>query len=123
MKIINIFMVSAIILLAGGCATTVSDSNLYWGKYSRTLYQLKKNPGQKTATAHKDELIAIIKKSREMGLTPPPGVQAELGYILFNEGKKKPASTLIRQEAKSYPESKILMEKIHKMIKEKGGRK
>ena len=105
--------------LAGGCATGVSNSNFYWGDYSSTLYKLKKNPSNETANNHKKELRRIIQRSLERGIQPPPGLQAELGYMLLNEGKNKLAMNLVKRESRSYPESKVLMKKIYETIKKK----
>ena len=119
MKEINIFVTILILICLDGCATKISNSNLYWGDYSRTLYELKKNPSSEAADKHKRELKRIIKRSLKIGLTPPPGVQAELGYMLLNEGDKKSALKLIKGEVKHYPESKVLMKRIYKQIKNK----
>ena len=119
MKRINILMTVLSLICLNGCATKISNSNLYWGDYSRTLYELKKNPSRETVNKHKGELRRIIDRSLELGLIPPPGLQAELGHMLFNEGEKGAALKLIRREVRDYPESKVLMKRIYKQIKEK----
>ena len=102
-----------------GCATTVGPSNFYWGNYSHTLYQYKKDPNKKTYDKHKNELSRIVKRSRELKLTPPPGVQAELGYLMFKEAKHDRALNLIKEESQSYPESILLMKKVQQNMEKK----
>ena len=112
----TIFIISTLSLMLG-CITQLSDSKFYWGNYSQTLYQFKKNPNKKTSRQHKKELMRIIEKSEELGVSTPPGIQAELGYMMFNDGKLKRGMTLIKKEEKTYPESRVLMKKIYNKMK------
>ncbi len=115
---INKILVSLIALftlaLFTGCAAKISASNLYWGEYSKTLYEFKKNPGSATRTAHIKELNSIIIKSNELNLRVPPGLYAELGMYLLNDGKKEKANEYFNLELKTYPESKTMVLQILK---------
>lgn len=97
-----------------GCATPISGSNLYWGNYSKTLYDLKKTPGDETRAAHIKELNSIIEKSNELNLRVPPGLYSELGMYLMNDGKKSEANKYFNLELKTYPESKTMILQILK---------
>jgi len=112
--IINLIGISVLIMFTGCAATNISASNLYWGNYSKTLYELKKNPGADTKAAHIQELHSIIEKSNELKLRVPPGLYAELGMYLLNQGKKNQATKYFNLELKTYPESKAMVQQILK---------
>ncbi len=106
-----IFIIFLVVIFLGGCAT-VSKSNLYWGKYSHTLYQVKKNPGERSKNKHQEELQIIVKKSKEMNLKVPPGVYAELGMYSKQSGDHSAADNYFRMEQEEYPEFNILMKSV-----------
>lgn len=117
-KIIVSLIGLSFLALFTGCATTkISASNLYWGDYSKTLYELKKEPGSDTKAAHINELNSIIEKSNELNLRVPPGLYAELGMYMLNEGKKNTADKYFNLELKTYPESKAMVLQILKNSK------
>ncbi len=105
------FLGLLLLLLLASCAT-VSESGLFWGNYSKTLYESKKNPSPETLAKHKNELIDILKKSKELNLRPPPGIQAELGVLLMNEKDEKSARNYFSGEEVIYPESKVLVARL-----------
>jgi len=97
-----------------GCATKVSQSNLYWGNYSNTLYMVKKEPSEASNAAHKEELESIVEKSKNMNLRVPPGVYAELGLYAMEAGDEATAKNYFRLEQETYPEGSILMQHVLK---------
>lgn len=103
-----------VVLSLTGCATKISQSNLYWGDYSKTLYNLKKEPTSETRAEHIKEINSIIIKSNELNLKVPPGLYAELGMYLLNDGKKAKADEYFNLELKTYPESKKMVSQILK---------
>ena len=103
-------LVILIVLLVSGCAT-VSESNLYWGKYSHTLYQVKKNPGEASNKAHEEQLLSIVEKSKEKDLMVPPGIYAELGIYALERGDKEIAQKYFQLERETYPEGGALMQR------------
>lgn len=115
--IISLIGISSLVLFAGCTSTGISASNLYWGDYSTTLYELKKSPGADTKAAHIKELNSIIEKSKELNLRVPPGLYAELGMYMLNEGKKNKANVYFNLELKTYPESKAMVRQILKKKK------
>jgi hypothetical protein len=114
----KIFITALTCLLIAGCAGKAP--RVYWGGYSETLYDLKKEPSEATASAHTAELEEIIAKSDSWRILPPPGVCAELGKTYFEQGKKDLARQLINKETEHYPESKALMSRLIKNIDEQG---
>ena len=99
-----------VLVFISGCATNVSQSNLYWGDYSKTLYMVKKEPGEASNAAHEEELQSIVEESKDMNLRVPPGIYAELGLYAIEQGDNDAAQNYFRLEQETYPEGAILMQ-------------
>jgi hypothetical protein len=109
MKAFLLFALIGFIFLAG-CA---SDKNIYyWGDYSETLYAFKKNPDEKTTAEHKKMLLKIIDDSPKKNKQVPPGVFAEYGYMLIQEGKGEEGMLYLEKEATVYPESFVFIQRL-----------
>jgi hypothetical protein len=91
-----------------GCATTQGQL-YYWGNYSTTLYNYTKEPTAKTLSAHKAELLSIVKVSESQHKKAPPGVLAELGDFSAMSGDKIQATHYFQQEILLYPESEKII--------------
>ena len=100
-----------VVIFFSGCAAQVSQSNLYWGNYSNTLYNIKKEPGEITKVAHEKELQSIVEKSKELNLRVPPGIYAELGLFAMERGDNNAAQNYFGLEQNTYPEGAILMQR------------
>jgi len=109
-----VFLVCLSLILFSGCVTVISPSNLYWGNYSVTLYNVKKEPGEASNNAHEKELQSIVKKSNELNLKIPPGVYAELGVYAKTRGDYSAAQNYFGLEQETYPEGAALMQRILK---------
>ena len=109
MRLIFIFLVSFLVLY--GCGTTSKDT-FYWGNYSLTLYDYKKNPDEKTLEAHKKEILSVIEYADKWERKVPPGVYAEYGYLLLKEGNETEGMEYLDKEVTLYPESSVFIERI-----------
>ena len=118
MRTPSLLIAIATVVLSTGCAT-VSESNLYWGNYSKTLYQVKKYPGEASNAAHEQELKSIVEKSKERNLRVPPGIYAELGMYALERGEKNVAENYFRLEQETYPEGAVLMQRTLQRTLEK----
>lgn len=107
-------LVILIFVFISGCATQVSQSNLYWGNYSNTLYKVKKEPGEASNAEHEKELQSIVETSKDKNLRVPPGVYAELGIYAMERGEKDVAQEYFRLEQETYPEGATLMQQALK---------
>tara|TARA_S200000501_G_scaffold314907_1_gene307025 strand:- start:717 stop:1076 length:360 start_codon:yes stop_codon:yes gene_type:complete len=114
----RIVLILSTILIIGGCATP--NTGYYWENYSGTLYKYKKNPSEKTMSNHIDMLEKIIQKNENKGARVPPGIHAELAYLLAQKGEKSLAADHFQKEINTYPESKNFVERIYLML-ELGG--
>lgn len=111
---LNSFLILSTLIFIGGCASP--NTGYYWENYSGTLYNFKKNPNEETRQKHIKELESIIIKANEKGSRVPPGVHAELGYMLANQGEKGLAVEQLNNEINVYPESKTFIERISIML-------
>jgi hypothetical protein len=93
-----------------GCAA--GNSMYYWGDYSNSLYNEKKNPGAESIAKHKAVLEKIIEESKQRKLRIPPGVCCELGYMYVAQNNTKKAIELFQMEEQTYPESTIFMDRL-----------
>lgn len=108
MKKLALVILPLVLLI--GCAK-VSQSNLYWGDYSSTLYKVKKEPSVSSKLEHENELQEIVEKSKSMHLKVPPGIYAELGVFAKDKGKHAMAKAFFKLEQETYPESEALMKR------------
>ena len=102
--------------LLASCAPKIQ---LYsWADYEKTSYNYLKNANEEST----QKLIAtydkIIKKQVGTRKTVPPGIMADYGFLLINQGKVEEGKAMLAKEIKTYPESKIFIERILKMIEE-----
>jgi len=100
-----------------GCA--VQKQLYYFGDYSNTLYSSKKFQDEESLLKHKQELEKIISESETKKMLVPPGIYAELGFLNLKSNNSKEAIVLFQTEAKIYPESKYLMDRLIQMANKK----
>ena len=95
------------VVLAAGCVTRPHDK-YDWGDYDPSLYGYYKSP------AKVGELLAAleesIKAAESHNQPAAPGLRAEYGYLLLQQGKTSEAVSAFQSEEKQWPESKIFME-------------
>jgi hypothetical protein len=106
-----LLLVVGLSLIVVGCGT-ISKDTFYWGNYSTTLYDFKKNPGEETLDAHKKALLSIMEYSAKNNKAVPPGLNAEYGYILLKEGSEEEGLKYLDKEIELYPESTTFMTRI-----------
>ena len=103
-----------------GCA--VQKQLYYFGDYSNTLYMNEKFHDEESLLEHKQELEQIISESENRKMSVPPGIYAELGFLNLKSNNTKEAIMLFQTEAKIYPESKFLMDRLIQMANKKDSR-
>jgi hypothetical protein len=99
-------------VLSAGCVTTPPEK-YNWGTYDPSLYGYYKSPakvGELTAT-----LDASLKASDSHNQPAPPGLRAEYGYLLLQQGKNAEAVSAFQTEATQWPESKVFMDHMVKV--------
>lgn len=109
MNHIKLFGLIVLAVFLSGCAP---QRMYYWGDYSKSLYQTKKNPSDQSILTHQQSLENILEESKKNNLRVPPGVYAELGYVYFRQTQKNLAIQNFNMEKKLYPESALLMDRL-----------
>jgi hypothetical protein len=87
-----------------------------WAKYESTSYNYLKNSDEKSTQALIDNYQKIIENQTGTRNVTPPGIYADYGYILLQVGKTAEGKALLIKEAELYPESKIFIDRILKML-------
>jgi hypothetical protein len=93
-------------LLLTACATT--QKKYAWGSYDHSLYVYYKDPA--TAAALAQSLEATISAAEKTNAIVGPGIYAEYGYLLLQQGNSTAAIDAFRKEASHWPESKVFMD-------------
>ena len=90
----------------GACS---SSQTLYeWGSYQPALLKYVKAGDATEFEAELQETIAAAESKDRV----PPGLYAELGYMLYERGEFGAASSYFEKEKLAFPESAVLMEQL-----------
>jgi hypothetical protein len=92
----------------GGCASTNYD----WGNYESKLYTYYKSPTSEEQQELVNELAEIFARTEKKGISPPPGLYAEYGTFLFQEGEYQKAIQFYKKEKNVWPESTKFMDSL-----------
>lgn len=100
------FMILALGVAMCGCA---SNNSLYeWGSYQPALVNYTKDSDAPRFEAELRDSIAKAEAKDRV----PPGLYAELGYLLYQRGEAVEAATFFGREREAFPESATLMSKL-----------
>ncbi len=112
MKIISFALFA--ILLTTSCET---QKTLYsWDKYNESTYDYLKNSNEQSQQQLIETYQRIIENQKGTRKTIPPGVCADYGFLLLKMGKTDQGKELLQREMALYPESKVFVERILKML-------
>ncbi|OED50532.1 hypothetical protein ACH42_00985 [Endozoicomonas sp. (ex Bugula neritina AB1)] len=100
---ITAMAVFTVTVLISGCQT--SQGLYYWGEYESGLYDYYKDPAE-LATLSEQLLQAIEDANGPVA----PGIYAEYGTLLLQQGKKEEAVASYTKEKALWPESQHLMD-------------
>ena len=98
---------AAVAVALSACAP---QTRYHWGQYDTALYQHYKNPQDRDA--YVEALRTTILEADQLGEKVPPGVCAEYGYALFEEGQAAQSLPWFQREKESWPDSTVLMDKM-----------
>ena len=99
------------LLLLTGCVA--SHEGYAWGSYDRSLYAYYKAPAKADDFAM--SLAAVVKGADQTHAIVAPGIYAEYGYLMMQQGKMQEAIKAFQSEAKQWPESRVFMERMIKL--------
>ncbi|MDP4209819.1 MAG: DUF4810 domain-containing protein [Bacteroidota bacterium] len=110
----NVFYCLLTMLLLASCQ---NQKSLYsWSKYETTSYDFLKNKDEKSTQKLIESYQAIIEKQEGSRKVVPPGIYADYGFILIQSGKAEQGKAMLQKEVAIYPESKVFVERILKML-------
>lgn len=89
-----------------------------WGKYEVTSYNYLKNSDEKSTQELIETYQSIIEKQKGSRGVVPPGIYADYGFILLQSNKTEEGRLMLLKEVALYPESKIFIDRILKIIEE-----
>ena len=110
-KYIYLFIIA---FAVSSCATP----GLYsWNKYEQASYNYLKKADEKSIDQIMKQYQKIIKKQKGTRKTTPPGMYADYGFFLIQRGDIKNGKVNLNKEISLYPESKVFIDRILKLIK------
>lgn len=89
-----------------GCA---AKTHYVWSDYDSKLYKYYQNPSER------DEFVLQLKEvldESESSGSVPPGIYAEYGYMMYEQGNSLQAVMYYQKESDKWPESKVFMSKM-----------
>lgn len=105
----------ASLVLLSACASQSNE----WGNYSNQLYAYYKTPTDAQRLQLTDELQKIFARAELKGKAPPPGLFAEYGTIMLEQGDQHSAVEYYIKERDAWPESRVLMESLIQTLQQK----
>ncbi len=95
------------VLAVTACAAPSQGPKYNWGNYSPALVAMDADPS--SAGNYQAALAKIVNDSNGQ---VPPGIFAEYGYMLQQQGDTKDAIAMYAREKSAWPESGFLMDKM-----------
>ncbi len=107
------FLCISVAMLALSACATAPQPKYDWGNYEQSMYGYYKSP------ANASELIAsiatTIKNAEANKRSVGPGMYAEYGYLLLQQGNSQDAIVNFEKEKARWPESTQLMDRMSKL--------
>ena len=110
----KLLLIATAVMLFASC--TVQKSLYSYSNYATTSYNYLKNSDEKSTQALLESYQKILDKQAGTRNVPPPGACADYGYLLLQIGKTSEGKALLIKETELYPESKIFIDRILKML-------
>jgi hypothetical protein len=80
-----------------------------WSSYDTKMYKHYKNPAEREAFI--ESLKEILDDAEPAGKVPP-GIYAEYGFVMYEQGNNQQAILYFQKEANKWPESRAFMTKL-----------
>jgi hypothetical protein len=110
----KIIIVSTFFFLLASCST---QKPLYsWEKYEDSSYNYLKDNNEEATQELIENFQKIIKEQKGSRGIVPPGIYADYGFILLQLNKTEEGKKLLQKEVSLYPESKIFIDRILKIL-------
>ena len=109
------YIYSVILVLAfSSCG---APKGLYsWDKYEQASYNYLKKADDKSIDQIMQQYQKVIENQKGTRQTTPPGMFADYGFFLIQKGEIKAGKANLKKEIALYPESKIFIDRILKLV-------
>jgi len=104
----HLIKIAAFTLLLPLCGC-VAQTQYAWNNYDTTLYSHYKDPSQKEEFA---QALKETVEEAESSNRVPPGIYAEYGFLMYEQGNSLQAIQYYQKEADKWPESRAFMTKM-----------
>lgn len=113
MKMRLLLTLYAALLVLSGCVAA-QKPYYYYGTYTASQLAYVKAPGDETLKQKIASIEDVIAKADQESTSKrvPPGVYADLAYLMALNGKNKEAVVYLNKEKELYPESSLFIDKI-----------
>ena len=111
-KIIHLIVVVAF------CSCSAPKGLYTWNKYEKASYNYLKKADEKSAETIIVEYNNVINKQKEKRKTTPPGMLADYGFLLIQQGQMEEGKLNLKREMALYPESKIFIDRILNLLEQ-----
>jgi hypothetical protein len=108
----------SIIALACMASCSVQKPLYSWYEYNASSYLYLKNADEKSTQQMIEIYQKIIDKQKGSRQAVPPGIYADYGFLLLQADKAREGKAMLMQEIALYPESKVFIERVLKMMEE-----
>jgi len=107
------------LVIAVALSSCGSSNKLYsWNKYEKASYNYLKKADEKSTNKIIKEYKKIINEQKGIRKSIPPGMCADYGFLLIQKGNKAEGIANLKKEIALYPESKVFIDRILKLIEE-----
>jgi len=105
-----VLLAAAAAAALGGAACTPRTTLYHWNGYDEALYRHYRRPQDREAWVA--SLKTAVLEAEQQGRKVPPGLYAEYGYALYEEGVFPQAIAYFRREREEWPEARFFMDKM-----------
>ncbi|MEG0253030.1 MAG: DUF4810 domain-containing protein [Muribaculaceae bacterium] len=105
-------LVASLIFALSACNSTSTTPLYSWNNYENDSYHYYKNQTPKSVESLMKTYEEMIKTPRGSRKVVAPGIYAEYGYLLIQNGKVDEGITMFKNEKHLYPESAAFMDRL-----------
>jgi hypothetical protein len=87
-----------------------------WSNYEKASYNYLKKSDEKSIDKLFNEYKLVINNQKGTRKVTPPGVSADYGFLLIQKGDLIKGKEYLKKEILLYPESKIFIDRILKLV-------
>lgn len=108
--------IPVILLVLASC--NIQKPLYSWYQYEKATYSYIKKTEETDVEKLLEVYQEIIDNQKDTREVPPPGICADYGYLLLQNNKQEQGMALLKKEVEYYPESKIFVDRILKMLEQ-----